>query len=116
MGISYGCPGPSGRQEHRLAARQGAGGSSGINAMAHLRGRRADYDGWSHAGASGWGYYSLLPYFKRSECAADPQNPDSAYRGFDGPLRVRANANATVLATAERTVDLVMADRNQPRP
>ena len=32
------------------------GGSGAINAMAHIRGHRAVYDGWAAAGAAGWGY------------------------------------------------------------
>ena len=32
------------------------GGSGAINAMAHVRGHRAVYDGWAAAGAAGWGY------------------------------------------------------------
>jgi choline dehydrogenase len=61
------------------------GGSSAINAMAHIRGHRANYDGWSTSGAVGWSYEELLPYFKRSETAP---GRDPAFRGMDGPLRV----------------------------
>ena len=39
------------------------GGSSAINAMAHIRGHRALYDAWSSSGAAGWGCAVLLPYF-----------------------------------------------------
>lgn len=61
------------------------GGSSAINAMAHLRGHRSNYDGWAAEGAAGWGYEDLLPYFRRSETAPG-RNP--RYRGMDGPMRV----------------------------
>lgn len=61
------------------------GGSSGINAMMHLRGHRAGYDGWIKAGAPGWGYADLLPYFQRSERT---EGRDPAVRGTSGPLRV----------------------------
>ena len=61
------------------------GGSSAINAMAHLRGHRAVYDGWAAAGATGWGFADLLPYFRRSESAADR---DPELRGTAGPIRV----------------------------
>jgi choline dehydrogenase-like flavoprotein len=37
--------------------------------MAHIRGHWAVYDAWEAGGAAGWGYDSLLPYFKRSEDA-----------------------------------------------
>lgn len=58
------------------------GGSGAINAMAHLRGHRAIYDGW---GVPGWGFTDLLPYFKRSEQAV---GRDPALRGTAGPVRV----------------------------
>src|SRR4051794_34981313 len=45
------------------------GGSSSINAQMIIRGHRADYDGWSALGASGWAWDDVLPYFERS--AAD---------------------------------------------
>ncbi len=45
------------------------GGSGAINAMAHVRGHRAGYDGWAADGADGWDFAALLPYFRRSERA-----------------------------------------------
>tara|TARA_R110002096_G_scaffold53317_5_gene138629 strand:- start:1853 stop:3526 length:1674 start_codon:yes stop_codon:yes gene_type:complete len=62
------------------------GGSSSVNVMAYVRGHRADYDGWSAQGLTGWSYDEVLPYFRRSETwelGADN------YRGGDGPLKVR---------------------------
>jgi choline dehydrogenase len=61
------------------------GGSGAINAMAHVRGHRAVYDGWAAAGAPGWGSADLLPYFRRSEHAG---GRDPALRGTSGPVRV----------------------------
>jgi len=61
------------------------GGSSAINAMMHLRGHRARYDAWVEAGAAGWGYADLLPYFQRSERA---EGRDPSVRGTSGPMRV----------------------------
>lgn len=89
------------------------GGSSAINAMAHIRGHSALYDGWATAGATGWGYSDLLPYFKRSERA---DGRDSALRGTDGPIPVspaldrhpvaEAFADELVAAGYPRTDDL----------
>jgi choline dehydrogenase len=62
------------------------GGSGAINAMAHIRGHRAVYDAWAAAGADGWGFRELLPYFKRSENAGTARDP--ALRGTSGPVRV----------------------------
>ena len=61
------------------------GGSGAINAMAHVRGHRAVYDGWAAAGAAGWGFADLLPFFRRSERAA---GRDPALRGTAGPVPV----------------------------
>lgn len=61
------------------------GGSSGINAMIHLRGHRAGYDAWIKAGAPGWGFEDLLPYFQRSERTP---GRDPSLRGAGGPMRV----------------------------
>ena len=62
------------------------GGSGVINAMAHLRGHRAVYDGWAAAGAVGWEFADLLPYFRRSEHAG---GRDPVLRGTSGPVRIR---------------------------
>jgi choline dehydrogenase len=64
---------------------RGIGGSSAINGMIFARGHRASYDAWEQAGAKGWSFEDLLPYFKRSETSI---NGDPALRGIDGPLLV----------------------------
>jgi choline dehydrogenase len=78
------------------------GGSSAINAMAHIRGHRAVYDGWAAAGAAGWGFADLLPFFQRSERAA---GRDPALRGTAGPVPVapvpEADRHPVALAFAE---------------
>jgi choline dehydrogenase len=61
------------------------GGCSSINAMIYIRGNRLDYDAWAAAGAVGWGYDDVLPYFKRSE---DNERGEDAYHGAGGPLSV----------------------------
>ncbi|OAV43261.1 GMC family oxidoreductase [Lewinella sp. 4G2] len=61
------------------------GGSSSTNAMAYVRGNRADYDDWAALGNKGWSYDDVLPYFKKSE---DNENLDDAYHGRGGELRV----------------------------
>ncbi|MBO0951779.1 GMC family oxidoreductase [Fibrella forsythiae] len=64
------------------------GGSSSTNAMAYVRGNRADYDAWAAEGNAGWGYEFILPYFKRSECNEQIGQLDARYHGTDGPLNV----------------------------
>jgi pyridoxine 4-oxidase len=44
------------------------GGSSCLNAMAHVRGAREDFRAWSDAtGSARWSYEGLLPAFRRTE-------------------------------------------------
>jgi len=61
------------------------GGSSSINAMCYIRGVPQDYDDWATNGADGWGWSTVLPYFKRSEGNA---RGGDALHGGDGPLSV----------------------------
>ena len=61
------------------------GGSSAINGLLYIRGQHADFDGWAAAGAQGWGYRDLLPYFKKSERY---QGGESEYHGGSGELCV----------------------------
>ena len=61
------------------------GGSSAINAMAHVRGHPADFDAWVAAGCRGWGYADLLPYFIRSETS---DLAPLAYHGAEGPVHL----------------------------
>ena len=61
------------------------GGTSGMNAMAYIRGNRLDYDRWAAAGAQGWSYADCLPYFRRSE---DNQQYENEYHATGGPLTV----------------------------
>jgi choline dehydrogenase len=65
------------------------GGSSGINGLVYVRGNREDYDRWEAAGARGWGWQSMLPFFLKAE---NYQGPPSQFHGQLGPLIVgRAN-------------------------
>ncbi|MEM6964581.1 MAG: GMC family oxidoreductase N-terminal domain-containing protein [Bacteroidota bacterium] len=64
------------------------GGCSSTNAMAYVRGNRADYDRWATAGNEGWDYESILPYFIRSEYNEDYDQVDAGYHGNQGELNV----------------------------
>ena len=59
------------------------GGSSSINGMVYIRGNAMDFEAWDRAGARGWAYADVLPYFKRAEAR---EEGGDGYRGFDGPL------------------------------
>lgn len=64
------------------------GGSSSINAMAYVRGNRANYDAWERFdGCAGWGFDALLPYFRKAETCRI-RGVDPRFRGSAGPLVV----------------------------
>ncbi|WEX07772.1 choline dehydrogenase [Chelativorans sp. AA-79] len=62
------------------------GGSSSINGMVYVRGHARDFDHWAEAGAAGWAFADVLPYFKRMENA---KTGEDGWRGTDGPLHVQ---------------------------
>jgi choline dehydrogenase-like flavoprotein len=66
------------------------GGSSGLNYMAYVRGHPGDFDAWAAAGADGWSYADVLPYFKKSEgfVASDEIKVDPEAHSKGGPLGV----------------------------
>lgn len=61
------------------------GGSSSMNAMIYMRGHPSDYDDWAAAGATGWAWRDVLPYFLRSE---NNERGASELHGTGGPLNV----------------------------
>jgi len=61
------------------------GGSSSINAMVYARGHPGDFDDWAAAGATGWDWASVAPYFERMEDWAGGAKDG---RGSGGPLAV----------------------------
>ncbi len=61
------------------------GGSSSINAMVYVRGQPGDFDDWAAAGAKGWGWAGVLPYFIKFE---DHAWGASAWHGAGGPVHV----------------------------
>ena len=62
------------------------GGGSSLMGMWALRGLPGDYDAWVEAGARGWGYDDVLPYFCRLE--RDLDCGGNAHGG-DGPVPIR---------------------------
>ncbi len=75
----------------RMATPRGKviGGSSSINGMVYVRGHAWDFDAWEAAGAAGWSFADVEPYFRRMESWHDcGQGGDPSWRGTDGPLHV----------------------------
>ena len=62
------------------------GGGSSINAQIALRGLPRDFDGWAEAGAQGWDWNSVLPYFRRLE---HDEDFDNELHGQGGPVLIR---------------------------
>ena len=58
------------------------GGSSAINAMAHVRGHPGDFDQW---GTPGWSFADLFPYFLKSEHWTGGSSP---WHGQGGPVHL----------------------------
>ncbi|XP_041979465.1 uncharacterized protein LOC121733312 [Aricia agestis] len=66
------------------------GGCSSNNYEVYSRGAPADYDEWSTV-APGWGWDSVLPYFKKFECMTDPEvmsSPDADLHSTRGPVKI----------------------------
>ena len=61
------------------------GGSSAINGMVYVRGVPLDFDRWAQAGAAGWSFEDVLPYFRKAEI--QKTHVDEMH-GTDGPLFV----------------------------
>lgn len=82
----------------RMSAAHGkvVGGTSSVNYMAVTRGHPHDYKSWVSAGATGWDYGDLLPYFKQIENYAG----DDELRGHAGPLRVSRPITSDPIAQA----------------
>jgi 5-(hydroxymethyl)furfural/furfural oxidase len=80
--------GPVGRAGARPFFQQARvmGGGSSVMGMLALRGLPDDYDGWAAAGARGWAWDDVLPYFRRLESDWDFSG---AMHGADGPVAIR---------------------------
>ena len=64
------------------------GGGSAINGIGANRGSPWDFSEWEAAGAAGWGWDDVLPFFRKLETDAD-FGDDSALHGNAGPLPIR---------------------------
>ncbi len=62
------------------------GGGSSVNAIVAQRPLPGDFAEWVAAGAAGWGWDDVLPYFCQLERDLDFDGPD---HGHDGPIPIR---------------------------
>jgi choline dehydrogenase-like flavoprotein len=70
------------------------GGSTAINAMAHVRGHPDDFAAW---GCNGWGFADLIPYFLKSETYTGEPSP---FHGDNGPLHLIRPSDPHPITTA----------------
>jgi choline dehydrogenase len=75
-----------GRAMERLARGKVVGGSSAVNGQVFLRGVPDDFSVWAEAGAAGWTFADVLPYFRRLETDHDFHDE---WHGGEGPVPVR---------------------------
>lgn len=62
------------------------GGGSSIMGMLALRGLATDYEEWAAAGATGWDWQGVLPWFRKLETDLDFEGP---LHGASGPIPIR---------------------------
>ncbi len=62
------------------------GGGSSVMGMIALRGMPRDYDDWAAAGADGWAWADVLPFFRKLESDFDF---DGELHGDSGPVPIR---------------------------
>lgn len=61
------------------------GGTGSINGMIYVRGQPEDFNRWETEGCEGWGFDSVLPFFKKSE---HQERGADAFHGINGPVWV----------------------------
>jgi choline dehydrogenase-like flavoprotein len=85
------------------------GGSSSINYMMYVRGHPGDFDSWAKAGATGWSYADVLPYFRKSEGLSPSSDIviDRQAHNESGPLGV--SLRSPVLPVAKDFVEAAVA-------
>ncbi|MFL6797094.1 MAG: GMC family oxidoreductase [Xanthobacteraceae bacterium] len=92
------------------------GGGSSVMGMVAYRGTPDDYAEWVAAGAAGWGWNDVLPFFKKLEHDLDFSGNE---HGTDGPVPIRrtpledwAPLSKAVLAYAQERQIAFLADMN----
>lgn len=98
---------------------RGVGGSSSINGLFAIRATVEDFDGWSAAGCTGWGYDDVLPLLNKLE--HDLDHGAEPYHGDHGPLPISrpqredfVALDAAVDQAAERLGHPWAPDHNAP--
>ncbi len=85
------------------------GGGSCINGMWTLRGMPSDFERWSQAGAKGWDWEDVLPYFRKAE--GDAARGTGA--GAAGPFRI-SRLSRSDLPRFAHSIERVVNGRGLP--
>jgi choline dehydrogenase len=76
------------------------GGSSSVNGVVHIRGRRSDFDAWAEHGATNWSYEDVEPFMDRSERFEDGA-PDEGGVHLSRPFPLSPIAGAVLDAMSD---------------
>src|SRR5215472_2662679 len=85
------------------------GGSSSINYMMYVRGHPGDFDSWAKAGATGWSYADVLPYFRKSEGLAPSSDIVIDRQAHNESGRLGVSLRSPVLPVAKDFVEATVA-------
>ena len=88
------------------------GGGSSVMGMVALRGVPGDFDEWQAAGAQGWGWEDVLPWFRKMETDLD-FGSDAAFHGENGPVPIR-RAPTRLWPPLARAIEGWAKDRQMP--
>lgn len=77
--------GDNARSADRYEQARILGGGSAINGQVANRGTPEDFDAWEAAGAAGWSWEDVLPYFRKLEADELGAGP---LHGADGPIPI----------------------------
>ncbi|EJK87929.1 sorbosone dehydrogenase [Agrobacterium rhizogenes] len=101
------------RSSRRYEQAKILGGGSAINALMANRGAPSDYAEWEGLGATGWGWESCLPYFRRIEADRDFGGP---LHGANGPLSIRRITDERISPFVDRVMKTLETRGHPIRP
>ncbi|KEA03737.1 sorbosone dehydrogenase [Agrobacterium sp. 13-626] len=101
------------RSSRRYEQAKILGGGSAINALMANRGAPSDYAEWEELGATGWGWESCLPYFRRIEADRDFGGP---LHGANGPLSIRRITDERISPFVDRVMKTLQTQGHPIRP
>lgn len=94
------------------------GGSSAVNGAGALRALPSDFDRWAESGLGHWSYDTVLPYFRRLETDAAP---DDRFHGRHGPMHIvrfgpdeLTPSHAAFIESCRAAAHPFVADHNVP--